>query len=71
MEGDWKLIEWFEDDSIELYDLATDPGERTNLVDDRPEVAERLHQALVAWREGIDAAMPTPNPEHEAESGTR
>ncbi|MBQ72639.1 MAG: sulfatase [Planctomycetaceae bacterium] len=70
-EGDWKLIEWFEDDSVELYDLANDPGERTNLVRNRPEVAEHLRKSLQAWREGVDAVMPTPNPEHEAKSGTR
>ena len=70
-EGDWKLIEWFEDDSIELYDLSEDPGERTNLADHRPEVAGRLRKALTAWRLEVDAAMPTANPEHEVESRTR
>ena len=70
-DGDWKLIEWFEDDSIELFDLAADPGERTNLAKSRPEVADRLRTALRAWRDGVDASMPTPNPDHETESGTR
>ena len=70
-EGDWKLIEWFEDGSIELYDLANDPGERTNLVLDRPEVADRLQKALGAWRRGVDAAMPRPDPEHEAKPEAR
>ena len=62
-DGDWKLVEWFEDGSVELFDLATDPGEATNLAEVRPEVADRLRARLHGWRFGIDAAMPTPNPE--------
>ena len=37
--GDLKLIEWFEDDRVELFDLRDDPGETRNLADDRPEAA--------------------------------
>lgn len=62
-EGDWKLVEWFEDDSVELFDLGADPGEMTDLAAARPEVADRLRALLHGWRLGIDAAMPTPNPE--------
>ena len=70
-EGDWKLIEWFEDDSIELFDLAEDPGERNNLAEERSEVADRLKKALEAWRQRVGAAMPRPNPEHQADPETR
>lgn len=64
-DGDWKLIEWFENDPVELYDLSSDPGERRNLAVAHPEVADRLREALRAWRTGVDAAMPTPNPDFE------
>ena len=36
---------------IALFDLAADPGERTNLVDARPELVERLRAEFVAWRQ--------------------
>ncbi|MEM9381019.1 MAG: sulfatase [Planctomycetota bacterium] len=58
-EGDVKLIERFDDGSLELYDLATDIGETTNLAAEREELAEELRGKLAAWRESVGAAMPT------------
>jgi arylsulfatase A-like enzyme len=60
--GDWKLIEWYEDGRLELFDLGSDIGERTNLVDREPQRARELHELLVAWREAMDAKMPTVRP---------
>ena len=60
--GDFKLIEFFEDGHLELYNLSEDLGETTNLVDDAPEMARKLHGMLVAWREQVEAKMPAPNP---------
>ncbi len=59
-EGDWKLIEFFEDNHLELYDLKQDIGEKVNLVDRFPEKAKALHQQLSAWRQETQAQMPTP-----------
>ena len=70
-DGDWKLIEWFEDGTIELFDLASDPGERIDLAEQRPEVAEGLQKALQDWRKGVGAVMPTPNPDFKADPGAR
>ncbi len=58
--GDYKLIEFFEDGVLELYDLRKDPGESTNLTDQLPEKAELLHGSLRDWREKVAADMPTP-----------
>jgi len=63
--GDFKLIEYFEDGRLELYNLATDIGEEHNLVDTMPEKTRELHQQLIAWRESIKAAIPEPNPNWE------
>ncbi len=63
--GDYKLIEWFEDGRIELYDLATDEGESNDLVATMPEKARQLSDLLVEWRQAVDAGMPTPNPDWE------
>jgi arylsulfatase A-like enzyme len=59
--GNWKLMEFLEDGRLELYDLAADIGETTNLAKTMPEKAAELHGRLVAWREAIDAPMPTKN----------
>jgi arylsulfatase A-like enzyme len=61
-EGDWKLIEWFEDGRLELYDLKRDIGEKNNLADKRPDIARRLYDKLVAWRKEVNAKYPSPNP---------
>ena len=37
----------------ELFDLAADPAEKTNLVGERAEVAERLQGKLKAWQESV------------------
>lgn len=59
--GDWKLLEFFEDGHLELYNLKEDPSETRNLAAEQPERAAQLHERLVAWRRAIHAPMPTPN----------
>jgi arylsulfatase A-like enzyme len=56
--GDLKLLEWFEDGAIELYDLSSDLGERRDLAVERPEDARRLLAALREWRTEVGANMP-------------
>jgi uncharacterized sulfatase len=62
-QGKEKLVEHFEDGRVELFDLATDPGERRDLAAERPERAAALKKRLAAWRIGVGAAMPSPNPQ--------
>jgi arylsulfatase A-like enzyme len=61
-QGNEKLVEHFEDGRVELFDLATDPGERRDLAAERPERAAALKERLAAWRAAVGAAMPAPNP---------
>jgi arylsulfatase A-like enzyme len=64
--GDWKLIEFFEDGRIELYNLADDLGERNDLAETMPEKAAELLGILRTWRESVAAPVPsTPNPDYE------
>jgi arylsulfatase A-like enzyme len=62
--GKFKLIEWFEDMHVELFDLSSDIGERHNLAATMPDRAAALRQQLHEWRESVKAAMPTPNPDY-------
>jgi arylsulfatase A-like enzyme len=59
--GDWKLLEYYEDKHIELYNLKNDIGETRNLVNEMPDKANDLRRRLHAWLERVDAQMPTPN----------
>lgn len=58
--GDLKLVEWFEDGAIELYDLSSDLEERRDLATERPDDARRLQEALREWRTEVGANMPVP-----------
>ena len=60
--GSWKLVEWFEDGRVELFDLAADPGEERDLAPRQPERAAALRKQLADWRSAVGAQMPTLNP---------
>lgn len=64
-DGDWKLIEWFEDNSVELYNIPQDISEKTNLAAQHPEKVAALRAKLAAWRTEVGALMPTPNPDYD------
>jgi arylsulfatase A-like enzyme len=59
--GAYKLIEYYEDDRIELYNLADDPSEQCDLAAAHPEVAARLKKLLHDYRDRTKAQMPVPN----------
>jgi len=61
-EGDWKLIEFFEDGHVELYNLALDPGEQYDFASSFSNKAADLRHKLRLWRKQVNATMPTPNP---------
>jgi arylsulfatase A-like enzyme len=63
--GKWKLIEWFEDASIELFDLEKDLAEQHNLAAQEPAQVERLRARLHAWQEEVGAVFPVPNPHYD------
>jgi arylsulfatase A-like enzyme len=64
-DGDYKLIDYYGEDRFELYDLKADLGERNNLAEAMPEKALELRNKLHDWLRGVDAQMPTPNPNYE------
>ena len=56
--GDYKLIEWLDDGTFELYNLAEDLEESNDLSDEKPLLAEAMLKQLHDWREKVDAEMP-------------
>ena len=58
--GDHKLIRFFDDDSVELYDLKRDISETANLADTKPELAATMRQRLATWLKDSGANLPRP-----------
>ncbi|MCX6904309.1 MAG: DUF4976 domain-containing protein, partial [Verrucomicrobia bacterium] len=63
--GDFKLIEFFDDLRVELYNLREDLGEQHNLAARMPEKAAQLRDRLHAWRKEVGAQMPARNPGYD------
>jgi arylsulfatase A-like enzyme len=59
--GDWKLLEYFEDQRVELYHLPGDVGEARDVAREHPSQAETLLRRLREWRSIVGAQMPTAN----------
>lgn len=60
--GRYKLLEFFEEWNVELYDLEEDPAETRNLAAERPDLADEMREDLHRWRRSVGAQMPRPNP---------
>ena len=64
--GDYKLLEYYENNTIQLFNLKTDIGEQHDLVEIEPEKAEELQKELRDWRSAVNAQMMPPNPDYVA-----
>jgi len=62
--GDWKLVEFYEDARVELYNLRDDLSESNDLAEKLPRKASELRRALDTWRTEVSAQLPTPNPNY-------
>jgi arylsulfatase A-like enzyme len=67
--GDYKLIEFYEDNRVEMYNLKDDIGEKHDLSAEMPKKAAQLRKMLHDWRKTVDAQMPSPNPEYRPKTG--
>lgn len=65
LDGGWRLVEFFEDDHVELYNLNDDPTESRDLAAMQVEKATALRAKLKAWRENVGAQLPTANPDYD------
>lgn len=60
--GDFKLIEWFEENRLELFNVGIDPGEQSDLSSEQSALASELRNELHAWQKEVGAKFPAPNP---------
>jgi arylsulfatase A-like enzyme len=63
--GDYKLIEVFEENKLELYNLKNDISEKTDLAGKMPEKVKELKSMLDKWRIKTNAKLPRPNPDYK------
>lgn len=64
LEGNWKLIKWYETGDAKLFDLSNDIGETTDLSSQHPEKARALDAELTARLKGLNAQFPIKNPNY-------
>ncbi|MBL8796339.1 MAG: DUF4976 domain-containing protein, partial [Planctomycetia bacterium] len=64
-DGDFKLIEFFEDGKTELYSLREDPGEQNDLAARLKDDVKELYKELGEWRKKVNARIPGPNPDYK------
>jgi len=64
--GRWKLIEFFEDGKLELYNIKDDISEKNDLAGTMPDKVEELQRMFVEWRKSVGAPIPTEkNPQYD------
>ena len=59
--GEWKLLHFYEDDRVELYNLNSDLAERIDLASQHPELAARQKEQLQQRLFDMNARLPQPN----------
>ncbi|WP_132217072.1 sulfatase [Mariniflexile fucanivorans] len=65
---DWKLIHYWEDSHIELYDLSTDLGEVNDLSEQNKEKAQELKEQLMDWLESMQTQYAEVDPDWDEEA---
>lgn len=62
-QGDYKLLEYFENHTVQLFNLKDDLGEQRDLSRDQPERVRAMTARLHAWQQSVSAAVMQPNPD--------
>jgi arylsulfatase A-like enzyme len=66
-DGDFKLIQFYDPENIELYNLADDISETNELSQQMPQKVNELSQALSLWLNSVNAKLHRPNPKYKSE----
>jgi hypothetical protein len=59
------LIEYYENNSVQLFNLDNDIEEENDLAEEEPEKVKELRAMLGSWRESVGAKMMSPNPNYD------
>ena len=62
-DSDWLMVEFYDEDKAELYNLRSDISEKHDLAAQHPELVTALRTALAAWRKDNEAQGNRPNPD--------
>lgn len=62
--GDYKLLEYYENNTVQLFNLKDDIGEQNDLSRVEPDKVVELRTMLHGWRKDVSAQMMTPNPNY-------
>ncbi len=63
--GDYKLLEYYENNTVQLYNLKDDIEEQHDLSATEPGKVKELQEMLHKWREQVGAKMMEPNPDYK------
>ncbi|MDG0965137.1 MAG: sulfatase [Opitutales bacterium] len=64
-DGDWKLIKFYDQEKVELYNLKKDPSEKKDLAKKNSAKSKELENKLLAWQKQMNAKLPKPNPNYK------
>ncbi|MCP4784637.1 MAG: sulfatase-like hydrolase/transferase [Fuerstiella sp.] len=63
--GNHKLMKFYEDNRLALFDIAADISEQNDLSQQMPQKVKELDRLLVTYLNDVDAQMATPNPNYD------
>jgi arylsulfatase A-like enzyme len=66
-EGNWMLVEYYDEEKTELYDLSSDPGQEHDLAAQNPERVGQMRAVFARWRKSVGAQENRPNPNFDPE----
>jgi len=64
-DGHWMMVEYYDEEKAELYDLHQDIRETRDLAASQPERVSQMRATLAAWRKAMNAQSNTPNPDFD------
>jgi arylsulfatase A-like enzyme len=64
-DGNWMLVEYYDEEKAELYDLGKDIAEARDLAAQQPDRVASMRAALAAWRKSVAAQDNRPNPDFD------
>jgi len=62
--GDYKLLEYYENNTVQLFNLKEDINEQNDLAASNPDKVKELKSMLHSWRNKVSAKMMEQNPDY-------